>query len=139
MIDVPFLPTLNAVLNAITTVLLVAGRRKIKRGDKDTHRKIMLTALVTSALFLISYTIYHAQVGSVPYPRHDWTRPVYFLILSPHVVLAALQVPFVIALVWLALKERFERHKRLARWVWPVWMFVSVSGVVVYLMLYVFN
>jgi len=135
----PFLPTLNALLNAVTTVLLVVGRRRIKRGDQAGHKKVMLTALATSALFLISYSIYHVQVGSVPYPRHDWTRPVYLMILAPHVIFAALQVPFVIALVWLALKERFEQHRRLARYVWPVWMFVSVSGVIVYLMLYVLS
>ena len=135
----PFLPTLNALLNAVTAVLLVVGRRKIKQGNKDVHRRIMLTALTTSALFLISYSIYHAQVGSVPYPRHDWSRPIYFVVLVPHVVLAGLQIPFVIAVVWLALKERFERHRKLARWVWPVWMFVSVTGVIVYLMLYVLS
>jgi putative membrane protein len=135
----PFLPTLNALLNAVAAVLLVAGRARIKRGDQAGHKRIMLTALTTSALFLISYSAYHLQVGSVPYPRHDWTRPVYLLILAPHVVLAALQVPFVIALVWLALRGRFEQHRRLARYVWPVWMFVSVSGVAVYLMLYVLN
>ncbi|MEW5794782.1 MAG: DUF420 domain-containing protein [Candidatus Zixiibacteriota bacterium] len=132
----PLLPTLNAILNAITTALLVVGRMKIRQGKQDTHRRIMLTALVTSALFLISYSIYHAQVGSVPYPYHDWTRALYFVVLTPHVILAALQIPFVIALVWLALHGRFDRHRRLARYVWPVWMFVSISGVVVYLMLY---
>lgn len=131
------LPTLNALLNTITTVLLIAGRIKIKAGDKESHRRLMLSALATSALFLISYSIYHAAVGSVPYPFHDWTRPVYFSILAPHVILAALQVPFVIALVWFALKSNFERHRRLARFVWPVWIFVSISGVLIYLMLYV--
>ena len=131
-----FLPTLNAILNAITTVLLVIGRIKIRRGNQDAHRRIMLTALTTSAMFLISYSIYHAQVGSVPYPYHDWSRTVYFIVLTPHVILAAVQVPFVVTLVWLALKGRFERHQRLARFVWPVWMFVSISGVIVYLMLY---
>lgn len=131
------LPTLNAILNTITTLLLIAGRIKIKRGDEKGHRKLMLNALATSALFLISYSIYHAAVGSVPYPFHDWTRPVYFAILAPHVILAAVQVPFVIALVWFALKSKFEQHKRLAKFVWPVWIFVSISGVLIYLMLYV--
>lgn len=131
-----YLPTLNALLNAITTVLLIAGRLRIKRGDRDGHRRIMIMALVTSALFLISYSIYHVNVGSVPYPYKDWTRPVYFAVLIPHVILAAVQVPFVIRLVWLALSQSFERHRRLARWVWPVWIFVSVSGVLIYAMLY---
>ena len=130
------LATLNALLNAITTVLLIKGRIRIKRGDQDGHRRIMLMALATSAMFLISYLIYHAEVGSVPYPHHDWTRPLYFAILIPHVILAAVQIPFIIRLVWLALKGSFDRHRRLARLVWPVWMFVSVSGVVVYVMLY---
>lgn len=132
------LPTLNAVLNAVSTVFLSLGYVQIRRGNQSTHQKLMISALVTSALFLTSYLIYHYQVGSVPYPYHDWTRPVYFAILVPHVILAAVMTPFIVGLVWLALTKRFERHRRLARWVWPVWMFVSVSGVVVYLMLYVF-
>jgi uncharacterized membrane protein YozB (DUF420 family) len=131
------LPTLNALLNAITAALLIVGRIRIRRGDRDGHRKIMITALVTSVLFLISYSIYHANVGSVPYPYDDWTRPIYFAVLIPHVTLAAVQIPFVIRLVWLALAQSFERHRRLAVFVWPVWMFVSVSGVLIYLMLYV--
>lgn len=130
------LATLNALLNAVTTVLLLTGRLRIARGDRDGHRRFMIAALVTSALFLISYLVYHAEVGSVPYPYHDWTRPLYFAILIPHVVLAAVQIPFIVRLVWLAYKGSFDRHRRLARFVWPVWMFVSVSGVAVYAMLY---
>ncbi|MDH3939232.1 MAG: DUF420 domain-containing protein, partial [candidate division Zixibacteria bacterium] len=86
--------------------------------------------------FLTCYLIYHAEVGSVPYPHHDWTRPLYFAILVPHVILAALMVPFILITVWLAWREKFIRHRRLARLVWPVWLFVSISGVVIYLMLY---
>ena len=93
-------------------------------------------ALLVSAAFLTSYLIYHANVGSTPYPHHDWTRPVYFTILIPHVVLAALMTPFILAAVWYALRGRFDRHVRITRWLWPVWMFVSVSGVVIYWMLY---
>jgi uncharacterized membrane protein YozB (DUF420 family) len=96
----------------------------------------MLSALVSSALFLASYLIYHAQVGSVPYPHHDWSRPIYFAILIPHVILAAVMTPFIIAAVVFALRGQFERHKRIVRWLWPVWIFVSISGVVVYVMLY---
>jgi uncharacterized membrane protein YozB (DUF420 family) len=96
----------------------------------------MLSALVSSALFLASYLIYHAQVGSVPYPHHDWSRPIYFTILIPHVILAAVMTPFIIAAVVFALRGQFERHKRIVRWLWPVWIFVSISGVVVYVMLY---
>ena len=97
----------------------------------------MLAALGFSTLFLISYLYYHYQVGSVPYGRQDWTRPVYFAILIPHIVLATVMVPFILGTVWLALGRRdFRQHARLARWVWPVWIYVSVSGVAVYVMLY---
>ena len=96
----------------------------------------MLSALATSILFLTSYLIYHFNVGSVPYPHHDWTRPVYFSILIPHTILATVMTPFIIIAVWRALHEDYEKHKKIVRWVWPVWMFVSVTGVIVYLMLY---
>ncbi|MEW6413573.1 MAG: DUF420 domain-containing protein [Candidatus Zixiibacteriota bacterium] len=130
------LPTLNAALNLISATLLAFGYVNIKRGRQTVHKRFMVGALVSSALFLISYSIYHYHAGSVPYPHHDWTRPVYFAVLIPHVILAAVMTPFVIATVWLAFRENFKRHRMLARWVWPVWMFVSVSGVIVYLMLY---
>lgn len=134
--NVSTLPTINALLNATAACLLLWGYVMIRRGHRDTHKKIMLSALVVSAAFLMTYLIYHAQVGSVPYAHYDWTRPVYFAILIPHIILAGLMVPFIITLVVFALRGNFTRHKRLARWVWPVWMFVSVSGVAVYLMLY---
>ena len=127
---------LNAALNTASAVLLTFGYINIRRGRRDTHRRFMLGATVSSALFLLSYVVYHAEVGSVPYPYHDWTRPVYFAILIPHVVLAAVMTPFILLLLAHALRGRFERHRRLARVFWPVWMFVSVSGVTVYLMLY---
>lgn len=130
------LPTLNATLNAISTVFLVLGYLRIRAADREGHRKMMVGALVCSVLFLTSYVIYHMNVGSVPYPHHDWTRPVYFAILIPHVILAAVNVPFVIIIVRRAYLGRFDDHRRLARWVWPVWMFVCVSGIVIYLMLY---
>ncbi len=136
--DFGFLATVNAALNLTSATLLTIGYVNIKRGRRDTHRKFMLAALTSSALFLISYLIYHYTVGSVPYPRHDWTRPVYFAILIPHVLLAALMVPFILVAVNHALKQRFEKHRRIMRWIWPVWMFVSVSGMVVYSMLYHF-
>lgn len=128
--------TLNAFLNALSAGLLLAGRIRIARNDMQGHKRIMLMALTTSAMFLISYVIYHAQVGSVPYPHHDWTRILYFVNLIPHVILAALMVPFIIAAVTFALKNDFARHTKLTVWVWPVWMYVSVSGVIVYTMLY---
>jgi putative membrane protein len=131
------LPTLNAALNMLSAALLTFGYVNIRKGHQNVHKKFMLAALVSSALFLTSYLIYHYHAGSVPYPHFDWTRPVYFAVLIPHVILAALMTPFVVIIVWRAFHDDFARHKRLARWVWPVWMFVSVSGVVVYLMLYV--
>lgn len=130
------LPALNAVLNGIATILLLLGYINIRRGRQQTHKKFMLAALIASAAFLTSYLIYHYEVGSVPYPYHDWTRPLYFGILIPHVILAALMTPFILIIVYRALKGQFEKHRWLARFVWPVWMFVSISGVIVYLMLY---
>ena len=130
------LPTLNAILNGTAGILLLLGYLQIRKGNRDTHKKFMLAALSVSILFLISYVIYHIQVGSVPYPHHDWTRPVYFVILIPHVILAAGMGPFIIIAVRHALKDNIEKHKRFVRWVFPVWMYVSVTGVVIYLMLY---
>lgn len=130
------LPALNATLNGLATILLLAGFFAIKSGKQETHKKIMITALCVSAAFLTSYLIYHYNVGSVPYPKHDWTRPLYFAILIPHVLLAGLMTPFIIVAVVHAFRGKFSKHRRLVKWVWPVWMFVSVTGVVVYLMLY---
>ena len=135
-VSITDLPTLNACLNTLCTLLLVRGFLQIRRGARQAHQKSMLAALVCSALFLCSYLVYHVQVGSVPYPHHDWTRPLYFAVLIPHIILAAIMAPFVALVVWRAYNQDFARHRRLARWIWPVWIFVSVSGVVVYLMLY---
>jgi putative membrane protein len=135
-VSLRFLATVNAALNLTSAVLLLFGFIKIKRGNREMHKKFMLAAVVSSALFLISYLIYHANVGSVPYERHDWTRPLYFGILIPHVTLAALMVPFILLALWHAFHNRFDRHTRITRRLWPVWIFVSISGVVVYLMLY---
>ena len=132
------LPTVNAVLNSISTILLATGFIFIKKGKRELHKKIMLTALVSSLLFLTSYLYYHYQVGSIPYPYFDWTRWLYFVILIPHVILAGVMAPFIILAVWHALHDNFEKHKRLVRWVFPVWMYVSVTGVVIYVMLYRF-
>ncbi len=134
--NVSALPTVDAVLNLTSALLLFFGRRQIKAGQREKHKKLMLSALMSSALFLISYLVYHANVGSVPYARHDWTRTLYFAILIPHSFFAAVMVPFIIAAVWYALHEKFEQHRRIVRWLWPAWMFVSLSGIVVYVMLY---
>jgi putative membrane protein len=130
------LPTLNAILNALCAILLLLGFIMIKQNKREAHKKIMLASVIVSALFLISYVVYHYQVGSVPYPHHDWTRTLYFIILIPHVILAAVMVPFIIAAIRFALLGKFDKHKRLVKWVWPVWMFVSLSGLAVYTMLY---
>jgi uncharacterized membrane protein YozB (DUF420 family) len=129
-------PAFNAVLNLISFILLLTGYLLIKNRRRAGHMIIMIMALAVSALFFISYLLYHQQVGSVPYPRYDWTRPLYFLILIPHIVLAALMVPFILAGVWFAARKQFDKHKKVMKWTWPVWMFVSISGVVVYFMLY---
>lgn len=132
------LPALNATLNGIAAVLLVTAFVLIKQGRREAHKRVMLAAFSTSVLFLISYLTYHAQVGSVSYQRTGPIRTVYFTILLTHTVLAA-AVP-VLAVVTLrrGLKGAFVRHKAIARWTLPIWLYVSVTGVVVYLMLYRF-
>jgi len=130
-------PILTASLNLISTVLLFAGWIAIRRGQRERHRRIMLGALATSAAFLAVYLTHHAVSGSTHYPFRDWTYAVYLLILIPHSILAGLMVPFILRGVWLAWRARFDAHKRLMRWVWPVWFYVSVTGIVVFLMLYV--
>ena len=130
------LPALNALLNAASAVALLVGFWLIRRGRWRAHRAAMLTALALSAAFLTSYLVYHAQVGSVRFQGQGWLRTVYLSILATHTVLAA-AVP-VLALVTLsrALRRRFDRHKAVARWTLPIWLYVSVTGVVVYWMLY---
>jgi uncharacterized membrane protein YozB (DUF420 family) len=131
------LPTLNALLNFISFVFLLLGFYNIRKRRELVHKRFMISAAVTSALFLISYLIYHYEVGSVPYPHFDWTRPLYFAILIPHVILAGIMAPFIVILLFFAFRGRFDRHRRLALWVWPVWIYVSISGILIYLMLYV--
>lgn len=130
------LPLVNATLNAIATAFLVAGWRFVRRGDKASHRVCMLAALACSALFLTSYLVYHANVGSRPYTGTGLLRSIYFFVLVTHVVLAAAIVPLVIVTVVRALRGRFAAHRAIARWTLPLWLYVSVTGVVVYVMLY---
>jgi len=129
-------PVINASLNGASTVLLLVGHRFIKKGRMPAHRATMITAVITSTLFLISYLYYHAHVGSVHFQGRGWSRPVYFTILISHVVLAAVIVPLVIVTLIRALRERFDRHRAIARWTYPLWLYVSVTGVLVYFMLY---
>lgn len=130
------LPALNAALNATSFVLLTAGWFLIKSGRRQAHKRCMIAALVVSAAFLTSCVIYHLQVGSVPFQKTGWIRTVYFLVLIPHVILAAAIVPMVLITVSRALSNRFDRHKQIARITLPLWLYVSVTGVIVYVMLY---
>jgi uncharacterized membrane protein YozB (DUF420 family) len=135
-VTVTLLPTVNAALNASAAVAIVLGYAAIRRGRVQTHRACMLSAVGLSTLFLASYLVYHAQVGSRPYGGAGWTRAVYLAILLTHVVLAAAIVPLVGTTLYRALRAQFARHARLARWTLPIWLYVSVTGVVVYWMLY---
>jgi uncharacterized membrane protein YozB (DUF420 family) len=135
-LSVTDLPALNATLNAISTVLLVTGWVLIKRGERQKHKACMVAALVTSALFLTSYVIYHAQVGSVPFTGTGWIRTVYFSVLIPHVILAAAIVPPILITASRGLTAKYDQHRRIARWTLPIWLYVSVTGVIVYWMLY---
>jgi uncharacterized membrane protein YozB (DUF420 family) len=130
------LPALNAALNATSAVLLLVGWRLIRRGHIAAHRRTMLAAVATSTLFLASYLVYHAQVGSVRFQGKGPLRAVYFTILISHTILAAAIVPLVLVTLVRALQARFDRHRRLARVTFPVWSYVSVTGVVIYWMLY---
>lgn len=130
------LPALNATLNAIASLLLVTGYVFIRRGDRRRHQYCMVAALVVSGLFLTSYVIYHLNVGSVPFKGTGWIRTIYFAVLIPHIILAAVIVPMVLVTVSRALGQRFDRHRAIARWTLPLWLYVSVTGVIVYLMLY---
>ena len=130
------LPALNATLNAISTVLLVTGYVFIRRGQRQKHKACMIAALVMSGLFLTSYVIYHAQVGSVPFKGTGWIRTVYFAVLIPHVILAAAIVPPILITASRGLSAKYDKHRRIARWTLPLWLYVSVTGVIVYVMLY---
>ena len=130
------LPALNASLNGTSAVLLCAGYFFIRRRRIAAHRACMLLALLTSALFLASYLVYHYHVGSVPYRGGGWTRPLYFTLLTSHTILEAAVVPLALVTVARAARRRFDRHVAVARYTLPIWFYVSVTGVVIYLMLY---
>jgi putative membrane protein len=136
MLALADLPALNAVLNATSAILLSAGYRFIRRRQITAHKRCMLTACATSALFLMSYLTYHYYMGSVPFHGQGWVRPLYFTILISHTTLAATIVPLAIITLFRAWKADFRKHARLARWTWPIWMYVSVTGVIIYVMLY---
>ena len=130
------LPAVNASLNALSGVLLVAGYALIRARRIDQHRTCMIAAFAASSLFLVFYVIYHAQVGSVPFPRQGFVRPLYFTILITHVTLAALVLPMAIVTLSRGLTARYPQHRKIARWTFPIWLYVSVTGVLVYVLLY---
>ena len=130
------LPTLNAALNTLSAVFLCAGYFFIRSHNRDAHQRCMMAAIACSTLFLVSYLTYNFQVGSVGFKGQGWIRPVYFAILITHTILAAAVVPLVLVTFIRALRERFDAHRRIARWTFPIWLYVSITGVVIYLMLY---
>jgi uncharacterized membrane protein YozB (DUF420 family) len=137
------LPAVNATLNALATVLLVVGRAQIKAGKRAAHERTMLSATAVSALFLAGYLTYHfavvPEVGHTPFNRGGPIRVVYYAMLLSHIVLAVVNLPMVLRTLWLAHEERWDAHRRLARWTWPIWLYVSVTGVLVYVALYHWN
>jgi putative membrane protein len=133
---ISFLPHLNAVLNTTSALLLLAGFRFIRRGRIQAHRNCQVTAVVTSALFLISYLTYHYYHGATRFPGQGPVRLLYFAILITHTILAVVIVPLILVTLYRAARGDFIRHRRIARWTLPLWIYVSVTGVIVYLMLY---
>jgi putative membrane protein len=136
MIGITDLATVNAALNATAAVLIGTGFYFIKQKNIQAHKACMIGAMVVSALFLTSYLVYHYNVGSVRFTKQGWIRNVYFPLLLTHTVLAGVVVPIVLRTAFLGIKGRFRDHVRIARWTFPIWMYVSVTGVIVYLMLY---
>jgi uncharacterized membrane protein YozB (DUF420 family) len=130
------LPALNATLNGLSAIFILTGYVLIRRGQRGLHKRCMLTALVTSSLFLVSYVVYHANAGSRPFPGTGIARPIYFAILITHVILAAAILPLALTTTARGLRAQYTRHVAIARWTLPIWLYVSVTGVVIYLMLY---
>jgi putative membrane protein len=138
MIELPLtdLPAVNAALNATSALLLVSGYSFIRQRRVTAHKICMTTALATSALFLLSYLTYHYHIGSMPFRGQGWIRPLYFTLLISHTSLAAVIVPLAIITLYRAWKTDFPRHVRIARWTLPIWLYVSITGVIIYWMLY---
>jgi len=136
LISIWQLPTVNAALNSLSAVFLCAGFLFIRSRHRRAHRACMLAAFASSTLFLLFYLVYHYQVGSVAFKGQGWVRMVYFAILISHTLLATTVVPLALVTLIRALRERFDAHRRIARWALPIWLYVSVTGVVVYAMLY---
>lgn len=136
MITISDLPTVNATLNTISAVLLTTGFFMIRRRKTIAHRNCMIAAFVVSGLFLTSYLIYHYHAGSTPFEGSGWIRTIYFAVLIPHIILAALILPLALITLYFALRKQFIKHQRIARWTLPIWLYVSVTGIIVYWMLY---
>ena len=134
--DYSLLPTINAILNATSGALVLLGYRNIRRGKDAIHKKFMLTAIGVSALFLASYLVYHWEVGSIKFQGEGIIRIIYFSILISHTILAVIIVPMVLRTVYLALKGQYVKHRKIAKVTFPIWVYVSATGVIVYLMLY---
>jgi len=130
------LPAVNATLNALSGIFLIVGYLSIRARRIDWHRRCMIAAFVTSSIFLVCYVIYHAQVGSVRFTRQGFVRPLYFSILISHVALATAVVPLAVMTLARGLRAQYPRHRSIARWTLPVWLYVSVTGVLVYVLLY---
>jgi uncharacterized membrane protein YozB (DUF420 family) len=130
------LPAVNATLNAVSGILLVIAYGLIRARRIEQHRRVMIAAFLTSSLFLICYVAYHAQVGSVRFTRQGYVRPLYFTILITHVTLAAVVLPMAIITLSRGLTARYPQHRKIARWTFPIWLYVSVTGVLVYVLLY---
>ena len=130
------LPAVNASLNGLSAIFLLGGFYFIRRKNQASHKRCMLAAVVTSTLFLVCYLVYHAHAGRTEFVNPQWFRPIYLAILLTHTVLAVVIVPLVLVTLTRALRQRFDKHKKIARWTWPIWMYVSVTGVIIYLLLY---
>jgi putative membrane protein len=130
------LPAVNACLNGLSAVFLVAGYLQIRRKNQLAHERCMLAAVVTSTLFLICYVVYHANAGRTVFKNPPEFRPYYLALLLSHTILAVVILPLVLVTLTRAFKRRFESHRKIARWTWPIWMYVSVTGVIIYLLLY---
>jgi putative membrane protein len=130
------LPLLNACLNGTSALLLTIGYIQIKKQRQTAHRNCMIGAFVTSTLFLISYLYYHYHARTTRFLEPQWFRPIYLTILLTHTLLATIIVPMVLVTFWRAIKQQWDRHKKIARWTWPIWMYVSITGVIIYLILY---
>ena len=136
VLEISDLPTVNATLNSISGILLTIGYVYIRRRNIAAHKNCMLAAFGVSVLFLVCYVIYHYHAGSKPFTKQGWIRPVYFTILISHILLAFVIVPLALRTLYLAWRERFAQHRRIAKITFPIWLYVSVTGVLIYVMLY---